>query len=256
MRALAPIAAALLLAASCVPSATLKPTLEAQTLQNNQDTAVTEVAGVKLMADGSAWKGSPSDLSDTLTPVYVRIDNHSGRTLRIRYSEFALVGAQSGFRYSALSPLSLRQGYASVEPSSLEEGTGGSGHVSVGVGVVPAYGPRYYGHGRGFYGRGFYGGGGWTGPYFGPYPYYGPYYYGYGPYGGYPYYEEPLPTRDMLQRALPEGTLPDGGTVQGFVYFQGIAHREPGVRLQAQLVDANSGETLGTLDIPFQVHKG
>jgi len=248
MRALAPITAALLLAASCVPKATLKPTTEAQTLQGNQDTAVTEVAGVKLLADGSAWKGTPSNLGNTLTPVYVRMDNQSGRTLRIRYSDFSLVGAESRFHYSALPPFSLRQGYASVEPSSLEDGTGGSGSVSLGVGVTPAYGPRY-----GYYGRRYYGAP-WTGPFIGPYPYfYGPYYPG--PYAGYTC-EEPLPTRDMLQSALPEGTLEDGGTVQGFLYFQGVAHREPGVALQAQVVDAASGEQLGTLSIPFQVKKG
>ncbi|NTX02605.1 MULTISPECIES: hypothetical protein [Myxococcus] len=240
MRSLVPVAA-MLLAAGCVTESNLKPSMEAQVLQGDKDTAVAESSGVTLVADGAAWKGSPSNLERALTPVYVRLENQSGRTLRIRYEDFSLVGTESRFSYSALPPFTLRQPVASS--SSVEgtlEGTGGSGSGAVYIGAGPAwrtgswsYGPR----------------GAWGSPF---YPYYGPYYPG--PYTTYQC-EEPLPTRDMLQKALPEGTLADGGTVQGFIYFQVVTGRENGVMLQARPVDANSGESLGTLDIPFRVGK-
>ncbi|NOK22407.1 hypothetical protein HMI50_35890, partial [Corallococcus carmarthensis] len=91
--------------------------------------------------------------------------------------------------------------------------------------------------------------GGWgPGWYGGPWgsPFYSPYYYP-------PYYEQPLPTEDMLNNALPEGTLEPGGTQEGFLYFQGVARREDAVTLQVKLVDAQTGEPFGSLGIPFQV---
>ncbi|MFY2559038.1 hypothetical protein ACN469_15515 [Corallococcus terminator] len=242
MRALVPVAT-LLLAAGCVTESNLKPSMEAQVLQGDKDTAVAKASGVTLVADGSAWKGSPSNLERTLTPVYVRLENQSGKTLRIRYEDFTLVGTESRFSYSALPPFTLRQ--SAVSSSSTQgrlEGTGGSGGGSVYIGAGPGwrsgygYGPR----------------GAWGNPFYPGYGGYGPYYPG--PYTTYQC-EEPLPTRDMLQKALPEGTLANGGTVQGFIYFQVVTGRENGVVLQARPVDANSGESLGTLDIPFQVGK-
>jgi hypothetical protein len=232
----------LLAAAGCVRETQLVPLPNAQTLAGDQETAVTEDAGVRLVADGDAWKGRPGDLERRVTPVQVRLENRSGRPLRVTYDDFTLEG-QSHFRYSAIPPLSMRDSTASLEPGS---GTGGSGAVAVGVGVSSGWGPYYprYAHG-GYWGWH----GGWYDPFWGS-PFYGP--YGYYPYY---YYSEPLPTRDMLNRALPEGTLEDGGVVTGFLYFQGVADRERSVTLQAQLVDANSGEPFGSLNIPFEVSK-
>ncbi|QSQ12389.1 hypothetical protein [Myxococcus landrumensis] len=234
MRALVPATAVLLLVAGCATEKTLRPSTEAQVLPDRKNTAVAEAAGVKLVADGSAWKGSPSNLEGTLTPVYVRLENHSGRTLRIENEDFQLIGAQSRFRYSALPAFPV--GSAERSSSMMDEGTGGSGrsstfYVGAGPGWRSGWGWR----------------GGWGSPFYGPY-YPGPPYWGY-------QCEEPLPTRDMLRKSMPEGTLEDGGTMQGFLYFQSVSGRDEGVVLQARPVDANSGEVLGTLDIPFQVKK-
>ncbi|MFP2933576.1 hypothetical protein ACLESO_52235 [Pyxidicoccus sp. 3LG] len=243
---------ALLLAAGCIPEARLQPTPEAQLLQGHRDAALATASGVELVADGAAWKGSPGNLERGLTPVLVRLENHGDRPLRLQYSDFALVGGESRFRYAALPPLSL----GDDSRASLERGTGGSGSVHTSVHLGFSYGAWAYGR------YGLYGGGPW-GPYSsmypGPYhmgPYFGsfyPYPYGY----GYGYAcEEPLPTKDMLQKALPEGTLQAGGHVQGFLYFPNVSRRERQVVLQARLFDADTGEALGTLDIPFQVREG
>jgi hypothetical protein len=216
---------------ACIPETQLRPQPTAQTLAGDKAAAVAEQAGVRLVADGDAWRGTPANLERSLTPVSVRLENHSGRALRLKYEHFTLVGG-SRFRYSAVSPLELR-GVASRKLAP-DSGTGGAG---VGVGMGWNWGPgRPYGPG--------WGGPGWYDPFWGP--------YSSGP-RGHPACQEPLPSEDMLEEALPEGTLENGGTVSGFLYFQGVANREDAVTLQARLVDATTGETFGALDIPFQV---
>ena len=236
MRGLGPVAAALLLAAGCIPETQLRPDPSAQRLQGDKDAARAEASGVQLVADGAAWKGMPENLERSLTPVRVTLENRSGRPVRLAYGDFALVSPESHFRYAAIPPLTL-------SGASLSSGYGGSGRedfLPLGPGPGWGYGP---------YGR-YASGGRWgRGPFIGPYR---------DPFYPYPYAaqcEERLPTQDMLEQALPEGTLEDGGRVEGFLYFQGVAARESRVVLQARLVDASSGEPLGTLDIPFQVRE-
>ncbi|WP_375755963.1 hypothetical protein [Corallococcus exercitus] len=224
----------LMLMAGCAAETKLRPTPEAGILQDGKSSAITEKEGVRLTADGSAWKGSPSDLERRVTPVYVRLENQGTRALRIQYPDFALVGQESRFRYSALSPLSLRQATSSNDsraPARYSPAMSSGGRLWVGGG----YAYRPWGWGPGWYG------GPWGSPFYSPY-YYAP-----------PYYEEPLPTEDMLNNALPEGTLEPGGTQEGFLYFQGVARREDAVTLQVKLVDARTGEPFGSLGIPFQV---
>ncbi|MBN9681047.1 hypothetical protein JYJ93_01280 [Corallococcus sp. NCSPR001] len=223
-----------MLMAGCAAETKLRPLPEAGILQGGKSSAITEEAGVRLTADGSAWQGSPSDLERRVTPVYVRLENHGERPLRLQYKDFALVGQESRFRYSALAPLSLRRASSSrdtEEPASIRPAVYPAGGVWVGgrYGYAPwrGWGPGWYG-----------GPWGWGSPFYGPYPY---------------YYEQPLPTEDMLNNALPEGTLEPGGTQEGFLYFQGVAHRENAVTLQLNLVDAQTGEPFGSMGIPFQV---
>jgi hypothetical protein len=222
--------------AGCIPEAQLQPRPDARSLAGDTSAAVAETAGVRLIADGAAWKGHPGNLERRLTPVEIRLENHSGRTLSIRYELFDLVG-ESRFRYSALSPLLMEEAN------------------DAGPTCVAGYMPRYswglnasWGPRRGWRGRSLWRPW-WQSPYYDPFydPYYGP--------PPYVRCEEPLPTEDMLDRALPEGSLEDGGTVAGFLYFQGVADRERQVVLQARLVDAKSGEPLGELSIPFQVRR-
>jgi hypothetical protein len=168
--------------------------------------------------------------------VEIRLENQSGRTLSIRYELFDLVG-ESRFHYAALSSLDMKEANE-------------AGPVCV-AGRVPRYswglhagwGPRQMWRTRSPW-RPW-----WPGPFYDPFydPYYGP--------PPYVRCEEPLPTEDMLGRALPEGSLENGGTVAGFLYFQGVADRERQVILQARLVDASTGEAFGELRIPFQVRR-
>ncbi len=232
MRGLWIVAISAIAIAGCVPETRLQPLPDAPSPAGDPSAVIAESQGVRLIADGDAWRGSPSNLERRLTPVQVRLENQSGRPLSVRYEFFDLVG-QSRFHYAALPPLELedvsdRGPYcvASAPPW----GVYGSSRWSWGWGRAP-----------------------WRRPWW-PSPFYDPFYDPYGPYYR-PYVrcEEPLPTQDMMELALPEGTLDDGGIVSGFLYFQGIAERERQITLQARLVDAETGEPFGTLSIPFRV---
>ncbi len=244
-RASWPVLAALLLAAGCMTQTKLQPLPAAQTTQGGA--ALAEAEGVRLVADGDAWKGSPTNLENIVTPVRVRLENQSGRPLRLEYEHFVLEGS-SRFQYAALSPFELREEGLAV---------GGSGDASdnvalnVGVGVGTG-GPWPAWRGGPFVGSSAWGpwGRGWYDPFYDPWydPFYG------GPYArGYWNPPEALPTRDMVRLALPEGTLQPGDSVTGFLYFQDVSEREGTVTLQARLVDARTGEQFGTLSIPFGV---
>jgi len=220
---------ALGLIAGCIPEARLQPLPEARSLAGDTSAAVAEAQGVRLVADGAAWDSYPQNLERRLTPVEVRLENHSGRPLSIRYELFDVEG-NSRFHYSAIPPLELDEATEDTSPV-----------------CNAAWAPRSYRWG--WYGRGWQSRSWirpeWSNPFYDPYydPFYRPY----------ERCEEPLPSKDMVEQALPEGTLENGGTVAGFLYFQGVTEREKEVTLQAQLVDARTGEPFGSLSIPFQV---
>lgn len=222
-RAFRPVLATALLAVGCVSTTTLQPL--ASTPTTPAGTPLAQEHGVRLVANGAAWKGYPSYLGRIVTPVEVRLENQSGRPLRIDPADFTLVGT-SRFEYAALTLPQLSQENVS--------GVGGSGPEGVAGPIIVGRPPLWPGFGWG-----------WGG--FDPFydPFYGPYAYGYVP--------EPLPTEDMVKAALPQGTLQPGGAVTGFLYFQNVSEREGQVTLRARLVDARTGEQFGTLDIPFEV---
>lgn len=231
-------ALALSLIAGCAAETKLRPTPEAGVVQGNNSSAITEQQGVRLTADGAAWRGSPSDLERRLTPIYVHVENQGDRPLRLEYKDFALVGQESRFRYSALSPLTLRRATTSRDtqaPATISPAMAPRGGVWVG----PGPGPWRRGWGPGW-------GPGWYGPGWGS-AFNDPYYWGPN------YYDQSRATADMINNALPQGTLEPGGTVDGFLYFQGVTRRESGVTLQLKLVDAETGAPFGSLGIPFQV---
>lgn len=63
----------------------------------------------------------------------------------------------------------------------------------------------------------------------------------------------PLPTPEMLSRALPEGVIQPGVMVSGFLDFGRVEPGDRRVRLQAELMSADSGDRFGEVSIPFDV---
>lgn len=220
------VVALLVVLGACAHSPVLKPQASVPRAPGAQDVALADLAGVRVLVAGDAWKGDPSNLSDVFTPVHLTVENHSGKAVRIGYSDFALIGA-SGFRYAPIPPMLVRGVVTAPAPVAPR-------FYYNGFFVAEHYWPYYPGMAR------------WTYPF--PYdPLYYDQYYG--------YWQEPLPTRDMLAEALPEGAIQDGGRIAGFLYFQGVGKKEPRVNFEMNLVDASNGQAFGKVAIPFDVSR-
>ncbi|MEX2260771.1 MAG: hypothetical protein WD696_02405 [Bryobacteraceae bacterium] len=224
---LAPVVAVTALLVTGCTESRLRPAPGANVLPGDPVTAVAETEGVRIAVRPNAWKGNPSDLGDYVTPLKVNLTNRSGRPLRVRYNEFTLVSPQN-FRYAAIPPFRLEGSIGRTTLAPIDPYFGWSGFS-----VVPYYSP-YYRFGMGT----------WGGPFAWDRGYYGSYY---------TTWRQPLPTSDMLEKAIPEGVLNSGGNLEGYLYFQKVEEQFPSVTFQADLMNADTEERFGAIQIPFVV---
>lgn len=197
------------------------PAASAQRVPGAPAYAASEVDGVRIAAAGDDWSGRPVDLGRQMTPVKVRIINHSGRPLRVLYEDLMLDGGR-GHRYRPLPVVPIdHDARATLEP------TFGAEKFFVGPryhDVYPSLPPweRQLPRDEAFYQNQY---GRWPGA---------------------------LPTPEMKRMALPEGVLADGGQITGFVYFED-ATAERHITFRAELAADDDGQTLASIEIPFQV---
>jgi hypothetical protein len=93
------------LLSGCSTPGRMRPTPAPQVvLSKDGRIAAAEDKGVRLVASAETWKGDPSDLTSTLTPVELSLENTSGRTLRVEYKDFTLMGQ---VHYAAIQPNTL-----------------------------------------------------------------------------------------------------------------------------------------------------
>jgi hypothetical protein len=186
--------------------------------------AVESGSGVTVTADGSAWDSWPKNLATELTPVWVTLHNETGRALRVQYDEFTLRGT-SGATYNALAPYVLRPSVS--RPVFQVQDAGDFDHFQVAPYLAPFY-P-------------------WLPVWNGPLPH--------GPSLSSVAWREGLPTDSMLERALPEGVLENGGSVSGFLYFQKVGVRESRATFQAGLQEPTPAwqptRQVAAINIPF-----
>jgi hypothetical protein len=182
--------------------------------------AAATVAGVEVSAGGKRWSGEP-DLESLVTPLYVRVRNGSFAPVRIRYGDFTVTG-RSGLQTSAIPPFQIQRPGTEV------------------VALAPAFtADRFFLYER--YRRFYPAFPVWDGPWdFDP-EFYDQYYATWKP---------SLPTKDMLQQALPEGVLQPGGSAAGFLYFHHLQEKGP-VTFAAEIVAAGTREPLGAVRIPM-----
>jgi hypothetical protein len=96
----------------------------------------------------------------------------------------------------------------------------------------------YYGFGTGY----------WGGPWIYP-PYYNDWVFFWGP-----TYYPARPSTEVLEAGLPEGVLPAGARVSGFLYFKrATAAHQGALDLSWDVHDARSGSSLGSLHVPLEV---
>jgi hypothetical protein len=279
------VCGAALAATACSLGPELVPGYGATRAPGTHTGAVTEVNGVRVTIDGSAWQSEPTDLGEAMTPVLVTIENHGRFPLRIGYQDFSLLG-ETGFHYAALPPFQA-QGRMPVseraEPGPMELALAAGTPPPVHTGPSPDSQPRASPgaaerppaehpvsephpkpspepikpphvseprqHFKGFY----------VAPNVEPlYPDIAawPYFYPWdGTYYDRLYAEWPrtLPSVDMVNQALPAGVLDQGGSVSGFLYFQKVVNREQRVQFEMKLVDANGNVPQGAAEIPLAV---
>lgn len=207
----------------CLRTPDLEPAAGATQVPGDGVGAVTSEGQIRIEVRADTWSGSPRSL-DAVLPLRVSIRNGSSRALLLRYRELSLEGS-SGMTYAALPPYDIR-----------------TRDVTQVASAYPADGFRVAPHLRPYYGGSMEV---WTEPL--PWD---PLYYD-------RYYPElqraNLPTESMLEQAMPEGVVQPGGQITGYVYFQGYGAAEQTLLFEMDLVDAGTGETFATVDIPFEV---
>lgn len=239
LRRLALLLGALCLAAAtsagCTSATDLAVSPHAQIIGKNTQRA--SEAGVVLTAEVDRWDDHPQILRQ-LTPIWVTITNHSGQPIDLRYRHFR-IATPGGVEMVALPPYGI-DGQVAVrvdDPSVYRRDYAVYQPVSS---TYPSMPVTRYG---GLYDGGFY-------DYNGLYDDF--------------WIDVPLPTPHMVERALPEGVVANGGSVTGYLYFPEIDDDLPSidpykvrgsatVHLEVDLVDAESGTSLGTLTMPFLV---
>ncbi len=215
-----------LLALGCAQSFELRPALPEQRFPGRAAAAYADTNGVRLIVDGAPWHERPYDLGRIVIPVLVTIENHSGVSLRIRYEQFALV-TQSGVQARALSPWSIQRPgpHRSVNPPRSPE---------VGFSGEPQFAPYYYP-----------GLSSWSGS------------LGLDGASSRTEYRlpSPLPTQEMVERAMHEGELQNHDQVTGYLYFEPFRGDVHEANFTAELIGANQ-EHLGEVSVPFIVERG
>jgi hypothetical protein len=226
MRVIPFLCCAFLLTSGC-SRRTLTPAPQADRVAGLENAARDQANGVSIVVQPNHWEGDSPNLRFAVTPVHVALENRSGHPLQVAYRRFHLV-TDGDFRSTANPPFRIE---GSIPQTA----------------VTPYISPAYP----------------WNGFYLAPYyaTFYGPawsawpgvWHFDHLHYSGYTTWRQPLPTEDMLTKALPEGVLQNGGNIQGFLYFQKLPDNVSRATFHADLFDAETEQTMATMEIPFVV---
>jgi hypothetical protein len=198
----------------------LVPAHEAKTVLGAPTAALSEENGVRVTVDADEWRGKTEELP--VTPLKVRIVNHSGRSIKLLYEDFALEGDKRGRVYRALPLVPLEDTNASIRPTyASEKFFVAARHRDAYPTLTPW--PQELPRDMDLYNR------------------------------QYRAWSQGMPTREMQRLGLPEGVLADGGEVAGFLYFPDAGISDKRVHVKVNLDDSETAEPVATVDIPFRV---
>jgi hypothetical protein len=187
------------------------------------EVAVVNADGVRIYTSGDAWNGIPASLGSTVTPLAVRIENHSGGPIRLVYERFALVTAGGReFHPLPLLPLTASSAVGPLQPTFQPAGFFVAPRFAAAYGSLPRWHaalPRDESLYRLDYRQ-------W-------------------PAG--------LPSQDMILKGLPEGVLEDGGSISGFLYFDHQARDYHEVTFRADFTAGDWERRVALIEIPFRI---
>ena len=177
-----------------------------------------------MSVNSDAWRGPPDDLAKRLTPLKVRVINHSGKPVQILYERFTLRGA-SGRTYRPLPVVPLDH-----------DGARATHLLPIFASANFFVGPRYRDvypsleswsqalqRDETFYQR------------------------------QYQLWGDGPPTTQMQRSALPEGVLGDDGEMSGYLYFENATRDEDRLKFKAELDEGHGGDVVATIELPFRV---
>jgi hypothetical protein len=180
--------------------------------------AAASAGGVDVGATANAWRGWPAELYRAATPVRVTITNHGAAPVRVDATRFTLALPEGGGRLAAVLPGDIHGVAAEPAPAALPQ-------VGLALGETREQsGPGWALNDPALDRR--------VDPALEPERTWA------------------LPSADMLALALPEGPLPSGRTVSGFVYFERAPRGVREVTLTWPVLD-EAGEALGVVRIPL-----
>lgn len=175
--------------------------------------AVAMAGDVEIAVGGVPWRGWPADLGRIVTPVHVIVVNRGTAPVRLTLDEFALVGAD-GRRIAAVLPAEVRGVVYDPPPAAMPSAGFALGPDKIGDWAFRGQAtPSEVDPGH-------------VGEQFA------------------------LPSKDLLERALPEGVVEPGAAASGFVYFERRGRHTGPVELSARLLDARTGEPLARAVVP------
>jgi hypothetical protein len=187
-----------------------------------QGTASVAAEGVALAVRPSAWRGSPWDLRDFVTPFFVGLSNGAPAPLHYDYTGFRLFD-DARFQYTALPPAEVER--------ILRWRAGGEGRLAATGSPPPILRRRFVPDPV------------WDGWWWNRYGWYG---------GPWYYYPGPAPLGEVYVRALPMGTLQPGARLEGFVYFPRLRDAARGLTLEFH---HHLGELPRVLTLLFEVER-
>lgn len=208
---------------------TPKGTIEEEVILEETETIT--VDNVRITVQSDAWKGDPAILEE-VTPLKLSVENNNPQPIKVTYENLKLISKENDV-YSAL-PIYEVEG--NLEDARLAE------DYEVIVRTDIDYNEFYI------------------------YPMYTRVYTDV-PVTDYKFYENPeyyvqfykawdetgLPTNEMKIEALPEGILMEGGSLSGFVYFEKVDPELEEVEFRMKLINAETNEVFGSIEIPFWV---
>ena len=183
-----------------------------------QGTASVAAEGVELAVRPSAWRGSPWDLHDYVTPFLVSLSNGAVAPLHCDYTGFRLFD-DARFQYTALPPAEVER--------ILRWRADGEVRLAATGSPPPILRRRFV-----------------------PDPYWD--WWWWDRYGWPWYYPGPPSLGDVYVRALPMGTLQPGARLEGFVYFPRLRGAVRGLTLEFH---HRLGELPRVLTLSFEVER-
>lgn len=208
---------------------------ELQTVNGiNENVSSKNIDGVNIITKVDYWTGNPQ-IKSYVTPVHITISNKSGKSIKIDYEQFALL-APDGQRFSALPPFDIKgkiskpvliNHYHTIfEPAFTYNRFLIAPFYSTIYPEIPVMDGNFY---------------------------FDPLYYN-NYYNYWSQIKQELPISKMIDNALPEGVLKNGGEISGFLYFEKLNNiKSNEVDFRADLVNSKTGNRFATIRIPFNL---